>query len=46
MNTVKRTRGDKEDMFDDYSGGVEDFAVDIGNVVFNSDYDALLRNIL
>ena len=24
MNTVKRTRGDKEDMFDDYSGGVED----------------------
>ena len=46
MNTVKRTRGDKEDMFDDYSVGVKDFAVDIGNVVFNSDYYALLRNIL
>ena len=36
MNIVKRTRGDKEDMFDDYSGGVEDVAVFIGNVVFNS----------
>ena len=46
MNTVKRTRGDKEWKFDDYCGGVEDIAVDIGNVVFNSDYNALLRNIL
>ena len=36
MNIVKRTRGDKEWKFDDYSGGVEDVAVDIGNVVFNS----------